>query len=260
MDVADLFREREEDRKDYSLRLAIWAVFLVGWQLASKGVSSSYIPSPLDVFHALTSVIASKGFLGTIGHTAARVALGIILVLIFGNTILWLARRTKTGKLLKDELLFPLTYTMPTIIWILIVSVVAGLSFFSPVIVIAIAVTPFYIINMEEGLKELDEKRMEVGKVFSTDPYARFRHVTLPLLYPHLISAFRLTFGLSWRMIVLVEIFTATTGVGTQIQLAQQMYSVEIIAAWGVIIVSIVSVVDKSLMLLDRYLLRRHAY
>lgn len=235
-----------------------WSGFLLAWHLAAVAADTSFLPTPLASAAALIAVVTSDVFPGAVAVTTVRVALAALIVVVAGAAFVFASRRSVVVRAVQKDLLFPLTHLVPTIIWIFIILALVGISPLSTVLIVAIATFPYFVINFEEGVTQLDRDLLEVGAVFGRDDTSVFRHITLPLLYPHLLSAFRSLVGLAWKVVVLAEVFAATRGIGYQLQAAQQVYDMPAVIAWGVVIIAIVALTDGLFRLFDARLLRQH--
>jgi ABC-type glycerol-3-phosphate transport system permease component len=79
---------------------------------------------------------------------------------------------------------------------------------------------PFAIINMREGLANLDGEMIEMAKSFTRSRARRFFKVILPLLYPFIFATIRISFGVAWKVALTAELFGGNTGLGYLLNLA----------------------------------------
>jgi len=74
--------------------------------------------------------------------------------------------------------------------------------------------TPFCLINIDEGLKELDAEVTEMGRSFTRSRARMLTKIVLPLLAPYLVAAVRMSYGVGWKLALVAELFGSTTGLG----------------------------------------------
>jgi len=231
----------------YPVLLLIWAVLALVWG----------IMSPMDILDGLLSIVTSDVFLPSLGITIARVLAGIGLVFLVGPVLVVLARTSETADVLVNEVLFGAVYSVPPVVLVFLVLLAFGISPVSPVLVVAILAMPHFLINVQEGVKDLDRRMLDAAAVAGAERYQLLRRIALPLLAPQLMTAFRSVLNTAWKVIVLAEFFTATSGIGYQLQAAVQSYALTTVAAWSVVLMTVIVVMDRTIQYLDAALLGR---
>ena len=83
--------------------------------------------------------------------------------------------------------------------------------------------TPFCLVNISEGLKELDRELIEMGESFTRNRRKAFFKITVPLLMPYVMAAVRIAYGVGWKIALVAELFGAETGLGFLMQRAQTL-------------------------------------
>ena len=74
------------------------------------------------------------------------------------------------------------------------------------------------LLNVESGIRQVDRRLLEVGRVLSFTPLALFRHVAFPAFFPYFLVGVRLALSYSWRSLIGAEIVAASSGVGYMIR------------------------------------------
>jgi NitT/TauT family transport system permease protein len=87
-----------------------------------------------------------------------------------------------------------------------------------------------------------------MAQVFRFSRYARLRFVLLPSITPFLLSGIRLSFSLAWKVIVLVELFGMSDGVGYQLNSEFGAQNVAGVIAWTIIFWAVMAVIEFGLM------------
>jgi len=81
--------------------------------------------------------------------------------------------------------------------------------------------------------------------------------VLLPSIVPYLVSCARLGFSLAWKVIVLVELFGMSDGVGYQLNSEFASQNVAGVLAWTLVFWAVMAVIEFGLMqTLERRLTR----
>jgi NitT/TauT family transport system permease protein len=242
---------------DRMLRLGIYPAILLLWAVAAAVTG---VMSPLTVLDAFTGIVAGSAFLHTVGITVLRVLVGTAIVFVVGTVLVLAARLHPVIDSVVNEIFFGSVYAVPPIILVFLVLVVFGLSPLAPVAVVALLAMPHFLINVQEGIKDLDQEVLDAARVAGADRWSMLRSVILPLLVPQLMTAFRSVFNTAWKVIVLAEFFTATEGIGYELQTAVQSYDLPVVAAWTLFLMALIVGMDRAIRVIDgRYLGRYRA-
>ena len=73
---------------------------------------------------------------------------------------------------------------------------------------------PFCLINIAEGLRNVDREVMEMGRSFTRHRLRVLWRLTLPLLVPYGLSATRIAYGVAWKIALVAELARRTSGLG----------------------------------------------
>ena len=96
---------------------------------------------------------------------------------------------------------------------------------------------PFALVNIAEGLREIDQEALEMGRSFTRTRSKIFFKITLPLLMPYVMGALRIGYGVGWKVGVIAELFGGESGIGFLILRAQTVAdSVTVFAACFVMV------------------------
>lgn len=106
------------------------------------------------------------------------------------------------------------------------------------VIFIQVAIlVPFALINISEGLREVSAEDQEMARSFSRSRWRIFALVIFPMLYPYLVAALRITYGVAWKISLVSELFGADRGLGYLLMDAQSKARIDLVFAICLIIV-----------------------
>lgn len=159
---------------------------------------------------------------------------------------------------LLKSVIHPILQAVPDVSWSFLILVTLGLSHWSPIIIVSIVLIPYVVINVFEGFKELEGQYVELGESFTEDKFRIFKKIHLPLLYPHLFSAFRRSHAVAWNVVLVAEIIAASNGIGRLLMVASNYYDIATVMAWTVVLVLVVSFFEYGVFeLIDRRTMRR---
>lgn len=234
------------------------ALALALWHALSVRFSSPLFPGPLETASALVKVLSSPSSWWHVGETALRTLAGVALGSALGTACGVLTRYSRAAEDAVKFVVYPVLESVPSLCWALVFAVWFGLSGVAPVLLVAVAVAPFFIINVWEGVKEIDESLIEMASVFTRSRLRILRKVVLPMLYPYLFSAFRSSVGVAWKVVVIGELFGAVSGVGYMLNIAYQAYALDRVFAWVACCAAIIVSIDYGVLgYIDRRYVRR---
>jgi len=219
---------------------------LVAWYFGSKHVQPYLLPSPQSVGSKVLDLLGRDPTLaGNTLVSAERVVVSVVLALALGSALVIVARYAPILRGFIVYRFMPFMNAMPALGWAII-----GLFWFhvsnSGVIFVEVAILlPFVMINMWEGMKELDNDLLEMTMSFTRNRPRSLIKVVLPLLLPYFFASLRISFGTAWKIALFAELFGAPSGLGYLINLAQQNTDSVTVFAAVIIIIGIVFLVQR---------------
>jgi NitT/TauT family transport system permease protein len=233
---------------------AFWALW---WAVAALS-DSMLFPTPWQTLQAFIEILSNAKNWYHVGVTTYRVLMGMIIGSLAG-TLLGIA--TRYSSLLKtavSAVIYPLLQSVPTICWALVFVLWFGLSDATPILAIATAVAPFFIINIWEGMKELDNNLIEMASMYTHRHTRMLNKVILPMLYPYMFAATKSSFMVAWKVVLLGEIFGAASGMGYMLSIAFESYRIAQVFGWTLAFAVILLVFDYGVFnFVDRKYMRK---
>jgi NitT/TauT family transport system permease protein/sulfonate transport system permease protein len=210
---------------------------LLGWWAMSQHLPPSLFPNITAVFNAMVQLLSRPEFAVHTATSIGRIFLSVFLALAIGGGLALLPRYVPVLQEFIHERVKPLLNSFPSLGWALIGSIWFGISS-SAVIFIQVAIlVPFALINISEGLREISNEEQEMARSFSRSRWRVFTLVILPMLYPYLIAALRITYGVAWKVSLVSELFGADRGLGYLLMDAQSKARIDLVFAICLIIV-----------------------
>ena len=136
---------------------------------------------------------------------------------------------------------------MNGIAWIPLAILWLGIGFKSTVFVVFFTGLWPTLFNTQAGILSLEAEYTDVAKVYLADRSFYIRHVVIPGSLPFMLTGFRLTYGVGWRVIVGAELISAITGLGYMIDDARWQLRPDILVMGMVVIALIGWSFDKYL-------------
>lgn len=234
------------------------AVFLLLWLTISEYYRSPLFPNPIETLYAFFMLLSSESGWYHIGVTTYRVLFGTFFGSCLGIMFGILPRYSRRAEYAISSVVYPLFESIPAICWVLVFVVWFGMSNKTPILAISAAVIPFFIINIWEGVKELDENLVEMAMTYTRNRLRILQKIILPMLYPYAFSAFKTAFEIAWKVVILGEVFGAASGIGYMLWVSYEVYAIENVFAWTLCCAIIIILFDYGIFnSIDRRYMRR---
>lgn len=245
-------------REEVLARTATIVAFLVLWHAAAVAVGSAFFPGPVPVAAVLLELLTLPSNYGHLVVTFARVYESLAVAMVGGVVLGILPSYSKWGRYAVTTVVHPILQAFPAISWVFLALVWFGLSWWSTRFILVVVMLSVVMVNVFEGMKELDADLIELGESFTDSRWRLFTAIHFPLLYPFLFSSLRRSHALAWRVVPVAELFVATDGIGKMMRLASSRYAVAEIIAWTAIIVAAVIFFEYGVFrYVDRRTMRR---
>jgi sulfonate transport system permease protein len=208
-----LHKKRFSDYFFFSLIVPL--VIIIIWQIVSNlgMIRVNIVPSPKGIFDALIRQISRGALQKHILISLRRVFLGYLLGSILGitmGTLMGLFRVFERAMRLLIEIMRPI----PIIAWVPVLILWSGIGERSKVIVIAIGTFWSVLLNVIDGIRNVDKKYIEVSTLFIKSQQEVIRKVVLPAATPNIFTGLRIGIGSAWLSVIGAEMIAASAGLG----------------------------------------------
>ena len=199
------------------IRAAPHAGVLIAWELLSRFViPPQFLPPPSMVALAFVTTIRSGELPRQLWQTTSVLLLGFGLAIVTGMAIGIAMGMFKTLRRIVDPYINAF-YAMPTVAMVPLVIIWLGLGFEAKVFLTWLVSVFPVIINAQIGVMNVPPAFIETARAFGCDRWQLFRRVILQAAVPFLIAGVRLGLGRALVGVVVAEMFTALTGLGSMI-------------------------------------------
>jgi NitT/TauT family transport system permease protein/sulfonate transport system permease protein len=189
-------------------------VALLAWWLLSRRLPEFILPGPAPVLRRLFELWLNAEFLWNAFASTWRVLVAIALALLIGGGLAFLAHGVPVMTAVVDARIKPVLNSFPSIGWAILAAIWFDPGDFGVIFVEVAILIPFCLINIGEGLRNLDRELIEMGRSFTRSRMHILWRLTLPLLVPYSLSAIRIAYGIAWKIALVAELLGAPTGVG----------------------------------------------
>lgn len=214
------------------LRAVSVVALLLVWEAASAWIGHDIIPGPAAVWDRMINVVRYEDFALHMTATSARVIFGLLGSLAIATVLgILMGLNRNLERFLDGLILFG--RVMPGLAWALLALMVVGVSGNAPIAAVLLAVTPLLTLQIWEATKALDADLFRMGHVFGAGRLLMFRQVVVPAILPAIVGAAKLGLALSWKVVVLAELFGVDSGVGAEINRNFGLFSLDGVVAWA---------------------------
>ncbi|WP_126148326.1 ABC transporter permease [Synechococcus elongatus] len=195
--------------------LVIPALILVIWESAAQLglVAPNLLPAPSVVLSTIWELTYRGEIWQHIGITLYRVFLGFLLGAVTATVLGGLTGYSKVIYTFLDPLIQSLR-NIPSLAWVPLFILWLGIQETSKITLVAVGVFfPIYL-SLMSGIRDVDRKLIEVGKVYRLKNWQLITRVFLPATLPAYVVGIRSGLGLGWMFVVAAELMGASQGLG----------------------------------------------
>ncbi|GIF20983.1 sulfonate transport system permease protein [Actinoplanes tereljensis] len=211
-------------------RLVSPLLILAVWEIAAQAglISSDKLPAPSTVLQTGWRLTAD----GTLGHhlldSLTRAAVGLLiggtLALVLGS----LAGLLRLG----DDAIDPpvqMARMLPHLALVPLLIIWVGIGESMKITLVALgAFFPLYF-NTYAGIRDIDERLIELARTYGLGTWQRLVHVVLPGALPSLFLGLRLAIGAAWLSLVVGEQTNTQNGIGFLMMEAREFSQTDVV-------------------------------
>lgn len=184
---------------------AILLLWLTIWQFAAYIISSEIIvPTPLTTLKALFQICKTNEFYLAVLLSLLRIISGFILGVIFGFSGALLSCKFKIFSAIFSPVL-KVIKAVPVASFI-ILAFYWFQSDILPVFICFLMVLPMVWSTVETELNNIDEKYLELAKVYRLDNLKTFFQIKIPFILPSFLSTTFTALGFAWKSGIAAEV------------------------------------------------------
>jgi len=187
---------------------------VVGWWVLSRRLPDFLMPSPWHVATTLAGLFLTPSLLADTAASAARVVASVALSVLLGGALAVIPYRWPLADAIVRDRITPFLNSFPSVGWAILAMIWFGPTDAAVVFVEVAILTPFCLINILEGLKELDQELIEMGASFTRHASRTFWKLVMPMLLPYVMAAVRIAYGVAWKIALVAELFGVSSGLG----------------------------------------------
>ncbi len=241
-----------------TMQLALLAAFIIIWEGAGRlgFINTFIISSPSRVAETIARLYSSGELMLHIGVTAAETAAGFLIGTALGTFAAILMWWSPTLSKILDPYMVVLN-ALPKIALgpILIVWVGAGME---AIIVMALLISTIVTtMTVLTGFTEISSDRQLLMRTLGASKTQTFLKVVLPASVPTIMSALKLSVGMSWVGVIVGEYLVSKAGLGYLIVYGGQVFKLDLVMASIVILCVLAALMYYAVSALETVLCRK---
>ena len=232
-------------------------ILLVIWEVLCRTgfIRVTILPSPLTILTTLWHMIKTGELAKHLGISIFRVlqgyAVGAVLGIIIG-ILVGLFKKVDQAFVLIFGLLRPI----PIIAWMPVLILWLGIDEASKITVIAIGSFWPVLLNVVDGIKNVDKKYLEVARILEKSKFETLTKIIIPSALPSIFTGLRVGIGIAWMCVVGAELIAASSGIGYLIMYSRELLQSDVMFV-GVFSIGITGLlIDKILIIIEARLLK----
>ncbi|MBY9080529.1 ABC transporter permease subunit [Paenibacillus sp. HN-1] len=235
------------------------ALIIVFWHISTTTgiVAGNILPQPLQVARTFVDLLKNGELARNVGISAQRAVIGFLIGGFIG-----FALGLFNGVWARAEMLLDTTIQMvrniPHLALIPIVILWFGIGEGTKVLLVSLGVFfPIYL-NTFHGIRSVDPKLVEMGKVYGYKGLPLYLHVILPGALPSILVGVRQSLGIMWLTLIVAETVAANSGIGYMAMNAREYMRMDIIVLSILLYALLGKLSDSLAKWLERSWLRWH--
>jgi len=236
--------------KKIIISLVFWASFVGAWHAYSFQVPVYQLPGPGNVAKTILTIVSDASMSRQIMLSLIHISCAMVVAFIVGGFVAMLPNLHPASAHFVDHRLTPFLNSFSGVGWLFIAILWFGINSFTVIFAVTMVLVPFAIINLRTGLFEMDTEILELGASLTRSRWKNFCKIVLPMLYPYAFATLRISFGVSWKVVLTAELFGGSGGMGYMLNKARQEFETEIIFA--LITFMIIFVIASELLVFQR--------
>jgi NitT/TauT family transport system permease protein len=219
-------RRRRQLLMNIAVRTISLISVLVLWQIFGAKIDQTLFTTPIAIFYAAIDMVGSGELWTYLAPSLVVLAIGLGLAAVIGIAIgLILARFWLLDVGFGVYITF--LYSIPSVALVPLIVLWAGFDLMAKVLICFMFAFFPMVINTYQGVKNVDQKLIEVGRSFRCTERQLWTNIVLPGALPFIVTGLRLAVGRGLIGMVLADLYTAISGIGYLIVRTASTYQVD---------------------------------
>ena len=232
--------------------------FAVVWEVLSYiapylGIPAFAIPGFVKIAKSVATITPID-----IAVTLARVIAALIVSFVLGLALAMAMYRSES----LDKYLHPmvrLLMAVPVVSWILFAVLWFPGVEFRIGFVLVVVCGPVFLVDTLDAMRGVPRELRHMMRSFRPTTWQYFFKLVLPAIVPTVFTSWKINISLAIRVVTIAELVGAVTGIGHQLSVAQELFSVADVFAWTLVLVALLFLLEAMVARVEARVLRWRA-
>ena len=234
------------------LTLLSFILLLFIWYAISLFYNPVIVPSPPETASALANLLTDSNLLDQLKNTITRGLSGFALSVIVGTPLALAVGLNSTLQKIIQPFLVTVQVT-PIISWLVLAMIWFGFERV-PIFIVFITTLPLVIINVVQGLANVNPKLTEMALAFGVDKRSLILEVYLPQVIPYLFAAVSAALGTTWKAVAMAEFLSSQKGIGAGMAVSRINLETAEVFAYTLVLISLGLITDRGISYINKRL------
>lgn len=235
---------------------ALYSVLLLLalWYLLHYTIQAAIIPSPHIVIANFIAIFPTKLLMHLLA-SLWRIVLAIGISIVLGTAIGVVVGLNDKADGLVSPLVY-LVYPIPKIAFLPVFMILFGLGDTSKVVLIVSIIIFQIIVTTRDGVKELSKELFYSARSLGMSAIDTYRHLIIPAVLPKILSALRVSVGISIAVLFFGENFATRYGIGyfimnswTMVNYTEMFSGIMALSIMGLLLFKLIDIIEGKLCL-----------
>jgi NitT/TauT family transport system permease protein len=118
---------------------------------------------------------------------------------------------------------------------------------------------PVFLVDSLDAMRGVPRELRHMMRSFRPTSPQYFIKLMLPAILPSLFTSWKVNISLAIRVVTIAELVGAVTGIGHQLSVAQELFSVSDVFAWTIVLVALLFLLEAGVARVEARMLRWRA-
>lgn len=218
-------------------------LFIALWDFGNQIYGNLVLPSPLETFTTLLSLIQDTEIQGEIKTTIYRAFSGFFISFIIGTCLGLFAGLFATASIMSRPIVTILV-GMPPIAWIVLAMIWFGMGDTTVIFTVVVASFPIVFVGALQGTRTIEGDLKEMVDSFNLSFFQKFSNLYFPHIFSYVFPAWVSALGMSWKIVVMAELLSTNDGIGASLAIARSHLDTPTALALVVIMISTLLIIE----------------
>jgi ABC-type nitrate/sulfonate/bicarbonate transport system permease component len=240
-------------KRERIIQIGAVIAFLVAWEIAGRRLGVFILAPPSSMIGAFGEMLETGELARALNESITTLLLGYGFAMLIGVGLGFIMGTYKSVATILDPFVSAL-YVVPIAAIVPLLIVWTGIGMTPRVLTVTLFAMFEILISTYTGVRGVNPRLVEMARSFGANQRQLFRHVVFFGALPVIFAGLRIGAGRAIKGMVLAELLFAVTGLGGLVLTNSHYYRTDkvmglvvIIALLGVILVSLVQLIERKL-------------